>query len=130
MRSEADNEAAGPPFQICGSCGRSWNQWAHFILDPGVRLIGFQAIPGLPDANLLVFEHRCGSSISVLVKRLRHLLGNAGAVPALENLFGTETCHGHCRFIDDLQSCDRPCVNARDRKLILMLLEMKKSVSA
>jgi hypothetical protein len=117
------------PFKTCGSCSFVWTDWRSFVLDPGVRLLGFQAVPGLPDANALVFEHRCGSSVSVLASRLRHLLGPEDRGVDLPLLYGTETCHGHCRLVSDLASCDRPCSNARDRRLILRIAEMKEGIA-
>jgi hypothetical protein len=127
MSIEADNGSSDSQFKKCGSCGRGWDQWPDFILDPDIRPIGFQAIPGLPEANLLVFEHRCGSSISVLASRLRHILPDSEPAGEVSALFGKDSCSGHCRFLQDLESCDRMCINARDRRLILMLLIMKKT---
>jgi hypothetical protein len=115
------------PFRTCGACGRNWETWQDFVYDPQVRLLGMQAIYGLPDANLIVFEHRCGSSISVLAHRLRHLLPPDAADESLPNLFGTETCSEYCRFVDNLAQCDRPCTNARDRRLTLLVHEMKRA---
>jgi hypothetical protein len=114
------------PFQKCGSCGFEWSDWREFILDSRVRMLGFQAILNFPDANLLVFEHRCGSSVSVLAKRLRHM------VPELESdreepiLFDSGTCNRFCRSIENLEACDRPCACARDRRLIRLVLQMKR----
>ncbi len=126
MGLESRNLNSHPLFQKCGSCGRMWNEWQDFILDLDVRLLGFQAMPGLPDANLLIFVHGCGSTISILAKRLRHILPGPEQVDDLPSLFDTDTCNKYCRFIENLETCDRRCVNARDRKLILMLLRMKK----
>ncbi len=127
MTIDSDEVIPVTPFQTCGSCRRQWDQWTDFVLDPEVRLIGFQAFPGLPDANLLVFEHLCGSSISILIKRLRHHFMTPGESTGLDSLFGTETCLGHCRYLEDLEACDRPCINARDRQLIRRLLEMRRN---
>jgi hypothetical protein len=115
------------PFKTCGSCRKSWEQWQDFVLDPGVRILGFQAIENLPDANLLVFEHKCGSSISLLAKRLRHVLDDQGEREHLPVLFGSEVCREHCRLIEDLEACDRPCANSRDRRLIQLLLKMRRT---
>lgn len=94
------------------------------MLDPEVRLLGLQAVVIDPNFNVMVFEHRCGSSISVLTRRLRHLL--PGPEPAdLPVLFGSESCRGHCRLLEDLETCDAPCRNARDRELILMIQRLK-----
>lgn len=118
-----------PPFQICGACKQEWPTWEGFVLDPAIRLLGFQAVIANADLNLLVFEHRCGSSVSILARRLRHLLpGQEGERP-FTTLFGTGECHEHCRFLTNLEMCDSPCVNARDRRLILLFQSMKRGVS-
>ena len=94
------------------------------MLDPAVRLLGLQAVITNPDFNALVFEHHCGSSISILARRLRHFLPEPeGEAPVM--LMGTEQCRGHCRLLEDLEACDAPCSNARDRKLILLIQRMK-----
>lgn len=116
-------------FRTCGACGRCWERWQDFVHDPAVALLGLQVVPGLPDANLVVFQHACGSTVSVLANRLRHLLVDEPATGNLPVLYGTEACNGHCRYLEDLRACDRPCVNARDRRLILTLGEMMKSRS-
>jgi hypothetical protein len=116
------------PFKTCGSCRTEWTGWRSFILDPGVRLLGLQAAPGLADANALVFEHRCGSSVSVLASRLRHLVGAVNHAGDLPVLYGSERCQGHCRSLSDLSSCDRPCANARDRRLTILVSEMQRGI--
>jgi hypothetical protein len=115
-------------FSACGSCRSNWASWDDFLADPALRLIGLQAYLPLPDANLLVFEHRCGSSVSVLAHRLRHLLPPAepGGLPSLR---GTPACAGHCLSLADLAACDRPCSNARDRALIQLVLAAKEIVN-
>ncbi len=118
-------EWATRPFQICGSCRRTWSTWEGFVLDPAVRLLGLQSEITKPDVNLLVFEHGCGSSISILSRRLRHLLPEPEPGDSLGRLLGTDQCRGHCLHLEDLEACDAPCSNARDRKLILLVQRMK-----
>jgi hypothetical protein len=112
-------------FKECGSCRHTWADSRSFIADPAVRLLGLQAIPGLPDSNLLVFEHRCGSSVSVLALKLRHLLPPDDQAAEQPVLFGTEACRGHCRVIENLASCTQPCANARDRRLAVLIADTK-----
>jgi hypothetical protein len=119
---------AAPAFQKCGSCGRRWGQWQEFVMDPGIRLLGMQVNFSLPESNLFVFEHDCGSSVSVLARRLRSCLQVAEPQGA-PNRFGSEQCGGHCTKLEDLEACDRDCANAADRKLIQMLLAMKSGRS-
>ena len=61
----------------------------------------------VPNANLLVFEHRCGSSVSLLTKRLRHLVPEHPS-DAWPSLRGTDQCRRHCLSLADHEACDRP----------------------
>ena len=119
-------ECAGNPFQVCGSCRYVWSTWEGFVLDPAVRLLGLQSDVNRPDVNLLVFEHACGSSISILSRRLRHLLPEPAPAAPQIRLLGTDQCRGHCLRLEDLEACDAPCSNARDRNLILLVQGMKQ----
>ena len=119
-------EPAAHPFQTCGSCRRAWPDWDSFVLDSAVRLLGLQFEITHPDVNLLVFEHGCGSSISILSRRLRHLLPEAEPGDPPARLMGTDQCRGHCLHLEDLEACDAPCSNARDRELILLVQRMRK----
>jgi hypothetical protein len=113
-------------FQTCGACKRAWPSWDAFVADPSVRLRGLQAVIHMPDVNLLVFEHGCGTSISILSRRLRHLLPALGPDAPSVRLLKTEQCRGHCLMLGDMAMCDAPCSNARDRELIRLVLRMKK----
>jgi hypothetical protein len=118
-------EGAERPFQICGSCKGAWASWEDFVVDPAVRLLGLQADVAHPDVNLLVFEHGCGSSISILSRRLRYLLPEPKPGDPRARLLGTEQCGGHCLRLGDMEACDRPCRNARDRELIRLVQRMR-----
>jgi hypothetical protein len=117
-------------FQACGACKRTWPSWDAFAADPAGRLRSLQAVIHLSDVNLLVFEHDCGSSVSVLSRRLRHLLPAAGPDSPAVRLLKTEQCRGHCLVLGDMAMCDAPCSNARDRELIRLVLRMKKDAAA
>jgi hydrogenase maturation protease len=128
-KSPVKPESGDGPFQTCGSCKLAWPTWESFLFDPAVRLLGFQSALAHPELNLLVFEHRCGSSISILTRRLRHLLPDQREGTPHVALYGSEECEGHCRLLDDLEVCEAPCANARDRNLILLVRHMKRSSS-
>ena len=113
-------------FANCGACYHSWATWGDFVHDPGVRLLGFQGILRHPDSNLLVFEHRCGSTVSVLTSRLHYLLPDHPAA-GWPSLRGPIDCPGHCLSLADLEACDRPCHNARDRDLIKLVQQLKRT---
>lgn len=119
--------AADRSFKRCGACGRRWGSWEEFVADPAVKLLGLQAVPTVPDASVLVFEHRCGGSISVLTRRLHHLLPAGQPEAAWPSLRGTEECARHCFDLADHAPCDRRCSNARDRELLTVVQAKKRA---
>lgn len=118
---------AAEAFRACGSCGKAWTTLQAFLHDPGLVLIGLQVAAHRPEANLIVFEHACGSSVSVLTGRLRTLDPVTGAGGDLPDAYGSEDCRGLCRQLDEWSSCDRPCVNARDRRLLQTVIVFKSA---
>ncbi|MBN2358467.1 MAG: hypothetical protein JXR83_03380 [Deltaproteobacteria bacterium] len=117
---------ASAPVRTCGACGQSWQRWSDFLRDPRVRILGLQVVPDLPAANLLVFEHACGSTISVLAAKLRYLVEAPSAPADLPSLYGSDACGQECRRIENLNQCDRRCRNAVDRKLAILIDALKK----
>jgi hypothetical protein len=114
-----------PSFQAC-VCQYA-GQISGLVFDPG-SADRLQAIPGIFDANVFVFEYCCGTSVSVLVHKLRHLLGTEEETSGWSLLYGTESCSGYCLVFEDLSSCDKPCVNARDRRLAILISDTKKGL--
>lgn len=115
------------PFRLCGSCLREWASWHEFVVDPEIRLLGLQAVPHLPDGNLLVFDHSCGTSISLPVRRVRCHLPDQEEVPPRPIELGLRECRRYCPDLDDLAACDRPCPKARDRGIVQLILRLKRA---
>jgi hypothetical protein len=113
-------------FRRCGSCRQGWPTAAAFLGDAGLRVVGLQVAEHLPEANLLVFEHACGSSVSVRASRLRFLLPDPAEGRDLPSLYDSERCQGLCKHLEEWKACDRPCVNARDRHLLQLVLRIKE----
>lgn len=112
------------PFKTCGACKKTWNSADEFIHDKNVKVLWLQVIPGHPDANCIIFEHRgCGSTISVLTPKLRYLLPRK--FEYTEDLYGTEECNEHCNTRDTMAACEKKCVNAQDRELARLLVALK-----
>jgi hypothetical protein len=121
-----ETQTAARYFKVCGACRRGWATWDDFVADPQVRLLGLQAVEHVPDASLLVFEHGCGSSVSVLVNRLQDLLPEHPAA-GWPSLRGGELCRRHCFSLEDHAPCDRRCSHVRDRDLLRLVEELKQS---
>jgi hypothetical protein len=129
MCGEPSPQAAPAPFRLCGCCQHAWATWHEFVLDPDLRLLGLQVVPGAADANVLVFDHCCGSSISVLVRRVRHLLPDVDdtALPPVE--VGLDTCRRHCRDLEAFLACERACPKARDRRIVQAIVRLRQGAT-
>ena len=117
-----------PAFKMCGSCGRLWSSWDEFVNDAQLRLLGLQAVVAVPEASALVFEHRCGSSVSVLTGRLHNLLPDHPAA-GWPSLRGSVECARHCLSLEDRSSCDLRCRHARDRDLLGVIAAIRAGSS-
>ena len=106
-------------FKVCGSCRRAWPTWESFVTDPEVRLLGLQSRASLPDATVLVFEHWCGSSVSILTRRLHHLFPDHPAAK-WPSLRGTDECPAHCLVFSDHGRCVELCRHALDREILAL----------
>lgn len=116
--------AAASVFKVCGSCRHTWLTWEDFVTDPEVRLLGLQSPTTLPDATVLVFEHFCGSSVSILTRRLHHLVPDHPAVD-WPSLRGTDKCPGHCFDRADRAPCDQRCRHALDRDILALITALR-----
>ncbi len=111
-------------FKRCGACKHEWKTAEDFINDKKVKVLWLQVIPGHPDANCIIFEHRgCGSTISILTPKLRHLLHRK--FEYTQDLYGLEECNAHCNTRETMAACEKECVNAQDRELARMLVSLK-----
>ncbi len=119
-----DPVTASAMFKVCGSCRRAWPTWESFVTDPEVRLLGLQSRASLPEATVLIFEHWCGSSVSILTSRLRYLVPHhPGAKwPCLR---GTDQCPGHCEDFSDHGRCVEPCRLALDREILAIAVALQ-----
>jgi hypothetical protein len=121
-------ERAAATFRICGSCGRRWSSVVEFLDDRELSVVGLQVAGHMPEVNLMIFQHACGSTVSLLTARLRLLLPLPGAsVTVSEDLFGTDRCRELCLDLGNWSTCELPCINAADRRLLKAVVDRKSS---
>ncbi len=118
--------SATAPFRVCGSCQKQWASPYDFVVDAEIRLLGLQMVPKKSQGNLLMFGHRCGTSISVFAKHLHHLVPDPEEEANPQAVVSYEECKRLCRNLKDLAVCDRPCPKAGDRRLVQAILQLKQ----
>lgn len=122
--SELKNIKSHEYFKKCGACRKIWLTENEFLNDKKVKVLWLQVIPGFPDVNCIIFEHlECGSTVSVLTPKLRHLLDRK--LEIVKDLYGTEECNNLCNTRETMAACDKNCVNAPDRELARLLVSYK-----
>jgi len=126
MCGEPSPLTAPVPFRLCGCCRQAWATWQDFVLDPELRLLGLQAVPSEPDGNVLVFDHCCGTSISLLVRCVRPHLPGVDEEALTPVRLGYDECRRHCQQLEDFVACDRPCPKARDRRIVQAILQLRR----
>jgi hypothetical protein len=113
------------PVRVCGSCAKEWACWRDFILDPDLRLLGLQSVPDLVDGDLLVFDHCCGTSVSVFLRRLRPSFPDIEECDDPPGQAVIQGCPRSCQSLEEFVACDIPCTRARDRRLVRMILKLR-----
>ena len=101
MTDDAREPAAAGGFRTCGAYGRRWATLQAFQGDPGLTLIGLQVAEHRPESNLIVADHGCGTSVSVLTGRLRASTSDGDASGDLPDRNGTEEYRRLCRRLDE-----------------------------
>jgi hypothetical protein len=109
-------------FRTCSLCQREWPTRVDFELDPELPVLGIVVHFGDPYRGLVLFNHRCGTTIAIAVADFRDELPPLAG----ELHTGQEGCPGHCLRFADLEACDQPCRNAPLRRFVHSLAAAKE----
>jgi len=102
------------PFKICTSCGHRWSRRAQFLADPAVTLVGYQSFIQDEVLGLFLFNHDCGTTLTVRAVRFEDLhdgpiyeLRSHAAARGPGLCLASEVDHGcpsacECRFVDQV----------------------------
>ena len=113
-------------FKICSRCGFVWTGRISFLSDPTLHLVGYQVHFEELSAGLFLFNHSCGTTLSVQAKEFQDLY--SGPMFA-ERLTGTEECQGSCLHEDDLRPCPAKCECTYVREVLQVISSWPKSES-
>jgi len=112
-------------FKKCKVCNHEWQDRDSFILDPAIKLIGYQANPDNLNRGMYLFTHECGTSLAVHVEEFLDLY--QGTKYNLSKS-GNNECPGYCRIENALTDCGLECSCVHFRKIMTIILSMKKSL--
>ncbi len=111
-------------FKKCSNCGVEWQTREDFIHDEEVILLGYQPNFVMLSKGLFLFNHKCGSTISVRV----HFFADLYQGPMFDNsLTGSSECLGYCLHQNELRPCLAECECSYVR-FVLGLLKSKTTV--
>jgi hypothetical protein len=108
---------ARPPkatFKHCTLCQARWETPLAMTEDPSLKALGMVVDFEDPYRTLFLFNHTCGTTLSLTADDLLPLLPSLSG----EMLAGLEGCPRHCFKFDNLEPCGESCNNAPLRQLL------------
>lgn len=113
-------------FKICSQCGFVWPGRTSFLSDPALCLVGYQVHFEELTAGLILFNHSCGTTLSVQTKEFQDLYSGPMFT---ERLTGTEECQGFCVHENELRPCPAKCECAYVREVLQVISNWPKNES-
>ena len=108
-------------FKSCRVCGEVWRDISDFILDPALRVEGYQACFANPPMGLVMVTHcndDCGTTLAIKAQELKALYNGP---EHLQRHTGGERCHSYCLQHNILEECDVDCDMAWARQALQWL---------
>ena len=109
------------PFKICTLCHHCWETLDDLVLDPNLRVEGYQASFPDPKRGMILVTHLadgCHTTLSLKVEALASLYDGP---TYLERRTGEDDCGGYCLSQGLLEECLAECDMAWVRKVLQYL---------
>ncbi len=113
--SSKDSKPRALPFKSCPICSAVWPARDDFLRDPRISIIGYHVDFLDITAGLFLFNHACGTTISLAVSEFTDLYD--GPVFKVRRT-GLEDCPGYCLRENALDRCPAKCECAFAREII------------
>ena len=94
------------PFKVCPMCGFIWATRQAFLADPGLALVGYQVNFGELMAGYFLFNHTCGTTLTIAAGEFVDLYH--GAIFETRAT-GTAECRGYCLIKEEMRPCPAKC---------------------
>ena len=110
-------------FKQCPACRTTWDDYTDFLADPCLQLIGYQVLFENLSNGLFLFNHSCGTTLSINVEALQHLYD--GPVYGQRET-GKEKCPGLCFIKNETGPCAAQCDCASVRSIMQTIKTWQK----
>jgi hypothetical protein len=111
-------------FKNCTACRFEWMDRDSFLSDPDLKIIGYQVDFYGDRESLCLFNHNCGTTLSIQESKLGDLYNG----PKYKNILSNnEECPGHCLDVNNLNPCGLDCKFAYGRELVQIIKTYPKS---
>ncbi len=109
-------------FKECSRCNAKWSSREEFLADTGISMVGYQ--PHFEDlqAGLFLFNHSCGTTLSLPVVLFKDL--HKGKIFE-ESKRGSADCPGYCLNKFNLRPCPAECECAYVREIIQIIAKRR-----
>ena len=110
-------------FKICKTCKTEWDCRNSFLMDSNIELVGYQVEFEELTLGLLLFNHTCGTTLSIYAKEFTDLYNG----PVFEyRAVGGVDCPGYCLRPDSIEPCPVQCECAYIREVLQLIAVYKK----
>ena len=111
-------------FIRCSKCGFQWESRETFLSDPAIQLVGYQVHFEMLLEGLFMFNHRCGTTLSLCAGKFRSLYDGQ----VFEGcLLGKLDCPGYCLYETNLLPCPVQCECAFVRDILQVIKQWPKT---
>ena len=111
-------------FKKCSVCKKVWITRDDFLYDTEVSIVGYQVHFDELTEGLFLFNHSCGSTISLTAGAFRDLYDG----PMFQTrMTGSDDCPGYCLTNSELRPCPVKCECAYVREIIQLIKTWPKN---
>ena len=111
-------------FKKCSVCKKVWVTRDDFLYDTEVSIVGYQVHFDELTEGLFLFNHSCGSTISLMAGAFRDLYDG----PMFQaRMTGSDDCPGYCISKSELRPCPAKCECAYVREIIQLIKTWPKN---
>ncbi|OVE77943.1 hypothetical protein BVX99_01040 [bacterium F16] len=111
-------------FSRCSTCGYLWKSRDHFLADPRIEMVGYQVQFDELLEGLFMFNHRCGTTLSLKVEIFRNLYNGSVFEECQKDEPG---CSGMCIHRENLMPCPLHCECSFVREIIQIIKTWPKA---